>query len=122
MILYRTVWLAIIIPSIAVQVRRLHDTDRSGWWLGGFYLYALYRPAFGSMAFSMASAAAVLDRRAEPRNRIWASFGITMIRWRSAVHLRIVLLVFFCLPGTPGPNKYGPDPYGGHDNLEGVFS
>ena len=25
--------LAILIPSIAVSVRRLHDTDRSGWWL-----------------------------------------------------------------------------------------
>lgn len=25
--------LAIFIPSIAVAVRRLHDTNRSGWWL-----------------------------------------------------------------------------------------
>ena len=25
--------LAILIPSIAVGVRRLHDTGRSGWWL-----------------------------------------------------------------------------------------
>ncbi len=25
--------LAILIPSGAVSVRRLHDTDRSGWWL-----------------------------------------------------------------------------------------
>lgn len=24
--------LAILIPSIAALVRRLHDTDRSGWW------------------------------------------------------------------------------------------
>ena len=24
--------LAIIIPSLAVGARRLHDTDRSGWW------------------------------------------------------------------------------------------
>src|SRR5579859_7499999 len=24
--------LAILIPSIAVTTRRLHDTDRSGWW------------------------------------------------------------------------------------------
>lgn len=24
---------AMIIPSIAVTVRRLHDTDRRGWWL-----------------------------------------------------------------------------------------
>jgi uncharacterized membrane protein YhaH (DUF805 family) len=26
-------WLAILIQSIAVGVRRLHDTGRSGWWL-----------------------------------------------------------------------------------------
>jgi uncharacterized membrane protein YhaH (DUF805 family) len=25
--------LAVIIPGIAVTIRRLHDTDRSGWWL-----------------------------------------------------------------------------------------
>jgi uncharacterized membrane protein YhaH (DUF805 family) len=25
--------LALLIPSIAVSVRRLHDTGRSGWWL-----------------------------------------------------------------------------------------
>lgn len=25
--------LAILIPSLAVGVRRLHDTGRSGWWL-----------------------------------------------------------------------------------------
>jgi len=25
--------LAVLIPSIAVSVRRLHDIDRSGWWL-----------------------------------------------------------------------------------------
>ena len=25
--------LLILIPSIAVVVRRLHDTDRSGWWI-----------------------------------------------------------------------------------------
>jgi uncharacterized membrane protein YhaH (DUF805 family) len=24
---------AVLIPGIAVSVRRLHDTDRSGWWL-----------------------------------------------------------------------------------------
>lgn len=26
-------WLATILPSLAVSVRRLHDTGRSGWWL-----------------------------------------------------------------------------------------
>ena len=25
--------LGVLVPSIAVEVRRLHDTGRSGWWL-----------------------------------------------------------------------------------------
>lgn len=26
------VWLGLLLPNIAVQVRRLHDHGRSGWW------------------------------------------------------------------------------------------
>ena len=26
-------WLAVLVPSIAVGIRRLHDTARSGWWI-----------------------------------------------------------------------------------------
>ncbi len=41
--------LAVIVPSIAVTVRRLHDTDRSGWWyfiqlvpaIGGIWFFVL---------------------------------------------------------------------------------
>ena len=54
--------LAMFLPSIAVGVRRLHDTDRSAWWL-----LILLVPGIGS----------------------------------------IVLLVFYCLPGTPGRNRFG---------------
>jgi uncharacterized membrane protein YhaH (DUF805 family) len=32
--LLQTVYgLAVLLPSIAVNIRRLHDTNRSGWWL-----------------------------------------------------------------------------------------
>ena len=31
-IIYALAGLALILPSIAVLVRRLHDTNRSGWW------------------------------------------------------------------------------------------
>jgi uncharacterized membrane protein YhaH (DUF805 family) len=27
------VWLGFILPNLAVLVRRLHDTDRTGWWV-----------------------------------------------------------------------------------------
>ena len=33
MIAYLLICLALVIPSLAVGVRRLHDTNRSGWWL-----------------------------------------------------------------------------------------
>ncbi len=59
--------LGTLIPSIAVTVRRLHDTDRSGWWI-----LISFVPLVGG----------------------------------------IVLLIFEVLDGTPGPNRFGPDPKG----------
>ncbi len=57
--------LILLLPSLAVGARRLHDIDKSAWWL----LIALI-PLIGV----------------------------------------IVLLVFFCLKGTDGPNRFGEDP------------
>ena len=31
-VIYLVAGLALILPSISVMVRRLHDIDRSGWW------------------------------------------------------------------------------------------
>ena len=31
--LYAIYVLAVLIPGLAVSIRRLHDTNRSGWWL-----------------------------------------------------------------------------------------
>ncbi len=64
--------LAIIIPAIAVVVRRLHDRDMSGWWYLGAIVASMI-PVVGFLA-------------------------------------SIALLVLMCLPGTPGPNRFGPDP------------
>lgn len=37
-------WLAVLIPGIAVAVRRLHDIGRSGWWL-----LIVFIPAIGPL-------------------------------------------------------------------------
>lgn len=51
-------WLVTLLPGIAVAVRRLHDTGRSGWWLllgfiplvGALVLiYFMVQPAQGSV-------------------------------------------------------------------------
>lgn len=57
--------MALIVPTIAVAVRRFHDQDKSGWMI----LLSLI-PLIGG----------------------------------------IIFLVFMCLEGTHGPNRFGPDP------------
>jgi len=63
-ILFFVAVIVLFLVQLALTVRRLHDTDREGWW----YLISLV--PFGSL----------------------------------------VLLYFLVLPGTPGPNRYGPVP------------
>src|SRR5687768_2505913 len=41
--------LALLVPALAVGVRRLHDTERSGWWL-----LAAYGPMILSMLLPLA--------------------------------------------------------------------
>lgn len=82
--------LGTFVPSLAVGVRRLHDTNRSGWWmlLGVVpYLLSIVLLLSGSLALA-------------------ATMGIV------ALLCAIALLVFMVLPGTNGPNQYGPDPKG----------
>lgn len=58
--------LVFFLPQLAVSIRRLHDSDKSGWWL------LLYLVPVGGL----------------------------------------VLLIFYFLDGTRGPNRHGPDPKG----------
>jgi uncharacterized membrane protein YhaH (DUF805 family) len=62
---YWTLTLVLLIPSLAVAVRRLHDTNHNGWWL----LFSLI-PLIGAL----------------------------------------VVIVQQVRRGTPGDNRYGPDP------------
>ena len=57
--------LAVFLPGLGVTVRRLHDTDRSGWTL-----LLLLIPLIGA----------------------------------------IILFIFECMDGTPGENRFGPNP------------
>lgn len=47
--LFGIFYLAILIPSIAVTVRRLHDRDMSGWWYLGFIVASII-PLLGLIA------------------------------------------------------------------------
>lgn len=58
-------WVAVLLPGIAVRVRRFHDQDKSGW------MYLLrFIPYVGGL----------------------------------------VIIVFMCIEGTRGSNRFGPSP------------
>ena len=57
--------LGIFVPALAVQARRLHDTNSSGWWL-----LIAFIPYLGG----------------------------------------VIMTVWYCIKGTTGPNRFGPDP------------
>jgi uncharacterized membrane protein YhaH (DUF805 family) len=104
-------YIALLIPAIAVQVRRLHDTDRSGWWLGAFWIgYVGYFVVMFSQLATMSAES--------PPSFVGAGaiglFALAMLIYS------IVLLVFWCLPGTRGANRFGEDPYGA--DVEQVFA
>ena len=91
-------WLATIVPSIAVGVRRLHDTNRSGWWmLLPFVPYAI--------ALALAGPAIMAGG-------VGAGLGIAFLFMFVGMICAIVLLVLMCLGSNPGENRYGPNPYG----------
>jgi len=107
--------LAVFFPGLAVSFRRLHDTGRSGWWIGGFYLGIIaFAIVLGVMAVGMASVAN------EDTTAI-ASLGVfAIIGGLGIVIYAIALLVFFCQDSAEGPNKYGPNPknIGNYDVFE----
>lgn len=107
--------LAILIPWLAVHVRRLHDTDRSGWWL-----LTPIVPYFGILIFSFGSVF-LLDGRFGDHASL--GLGIVVLLCSLAwLVCSIVLIVFMCLDGTPGPNRFGADPKQTSGDLESVFS
>lgn len=97
-------WLATIVPSIAVAVRRLHDTNRSGWWI--------LLPAIPYGLAIVLGGAAMAGAAAGSSAGMMAGAGIAGIFLLIGGICAIVLLVFMVLPGTPGDNRYGPNPYG----------
>jgi uncharacterized membrane protein YhaH (DUF805 family) len=82
------VYIPMVISGFMVGIKRLHDRDKSGWWLLVFYVLPGVLNtigetlAAGGLIFFLASLAV----------SIWALVELGFLR------------------GTAGPNRYGPDP------------
>jgi uncharacterized membrane protein YhaH (DUF805 family) len=98
-----------LLPNLAVVVRRLHDLNRSGWWYGaliilGLFLGALAVPVFIRVGMNHQQG---LDDMTGINSGIFLLIGVLGL---IEAIFGLVLLVWFCLRGTRGPNRFGPDP------------
>lgn len=80
-----------LVVSISLIIRRLHDINLSGLYYFGILI-------FGAICGVVT--------RAEPQAPPAVILNSIML---------IVLLLLIFWPGTKGPNKYGPDPLSGND-------
>lgn len=80
--------LALLLPNLGVTVRRLHDRNLRGWWLlipiASLLLWSLGRAAPGG--------------------------GTSPASSLLSLSMCICYLAILSMPGTAGPNRFGPDP------------
>lgn len=112
--LLNLVQLGLLLPNLAVQVRRLHDTNRTGWWmvmplgvfLAGLIIFIATNAGKFAELFSHPSAS-------PDAGAIMSVVGGAMLLiWLPTMIAGIVIFVFNVLDGTPGMNRFGPDPKG----------
>jgi uncharacterized membrane protein YhaH (DUF805 family) len=89
------VFLPWLMWGFAIHTERLHDRNRSAWWLVAFYL------APGMLGhFAKTPWLAGATGTAPQGILALASFALSI--WG--------FVEIGCLPGTAGPNRYGPNP------------
>lgn len=95
--------LALVLPSISVLVRRLHDIGKSGWWI----VWTTVIPWLIFTPFIIAVASAEEAGALQSFIGLIAGMGlVTLLVLAGAV----TLFIFTLLKGTAGENKYGSDP------------
>ena len=99
--LTQLVWLLCLWPMLAVGSKRLHDRNKSGWWLLVFWLlpFALVVVGSGIVLYD------------DPRTGRSGDLATGLVlMFASLLPALWGIVELGILPGTNGPNLYGADP------------
>lgn len=108
--------LALMLPSLAVTIRRLHDIGRSGWWtllsfVPSLIAISLLIALLGSTFVSIA-----LGGNYDPNeivNSMNSNIGLLAMYLLSIIITlicSIIFLIMLCQDSKTDENKYGPNP------------
>jgi uncharacterized membrane protein YhaH (DUF805 family) len=92
--------IGMFISGLAIGAKRLHDRDKSAWWLLLFYIVPSVLFAIGAAIFfyglGTEEAGSVIS------GVVVYVLGLAVLIW--------AIIELGCLRGTLGPNRFGPDP------------
>lgn len=90
--------------NLALSVKRLHDRDRTGWWVVAQVLAVFLAAISVIVAIAMATG----------QMPIWYVVAVAACLVAMVLSVWLFVEIGF-LRGTKGPNRYGPDPLGAAD-------
>lgn len=102
--LFGLVYLALILPWMALFVRRLHDIDFSGHWI-----WIMIGPWLTAVVLTMGAGAAAVSGK---MNAIILVSGAANVLNLVSLLGWLILMILALLTGTRGPNRFGDDPRG----------
>lgn len=108
--------LGLIIPSLAVGARRLHDLDRTGWWMLAPLAVILPTIAGAGLFGGLGAIGGLLGSSGAAGAGVGGAVVILGLGGVIGIGLSLMLLLWYCTRGTSGPNKYGPDPLAPAEN------
>ena len=98
--------LAVLIPSLAVTSRRLHDIGKSGWYQLLFFVASAVAWT-GFVLFLVLGFVALEEENGLPAKFL---FLLSIVAAVVAIAVIVIFVMWFVRKGDEGPNKYGPDP------------
>lgn len=98
------------IMGLALSFRRLHDTGRSGWWMGGYMLAYLLGLVVLSIVMICSGFVPVMDYKGDDLPCV-SGLLIAFFSWFAlSLFYGLVMLYFLCQDSEQGANKYGASP------------
>ena len=101
--------LILFIPGLSVAVRRLHDIGRSGWWLGGYFLISVVATVWIAV-WAVNNGVSNYPDAPDSSSLTLQLIFVLLLYILAIAGLGFTMLVWYCTPGTIGPNRYGEDP------------
>jgi uncharacterized membrane protein YhaH (DUF805 family) len=99
-LLINIVGIAVFISGIFVAIKRLHDRNKSGWWLLLIYIAPGILISVGATIWLLGTFGD--SAAAGGTGMVLMLAGLAISLW--------AFIELGCLRGTVGPNQYGPDP------------